>query len=547
MNSLLPLCAAHLGFTRVGRLHFRAVFTAVVLSLIAGSISLHAADTVSLLDDATFSITRGGRTIGTAVLPRGSHVQLVEIRGQRVIVRRGSMEALLPRALVRATTDVDPVSQNSPTTWPLEHDIVLSDRDATGKLIESKTVPSGMPVMLLGREESNGRKELWLWHMGRDFIMPQGESLNAALALMHPGVEAVENRPFDVDRWQEMRQLPPEMARWIPQPSRLPKGQSGRWDARGFLVVKKPAQLPDKPDFEEIPQDFAWDRSIAAPGKFAFLALPWIKQTKPGICVAAAGINAVQYLRPEIQLSGPEFFRMLNGDDGGASDRELSRASFLLGLPSRSIPAGARGGPTSLVDFIKKNLDEGYPICAADKQHMVLITGYDSNRGKLFVWNQWGNGKIINGMPKGHYELDERYLGAEFNYVVIFESVQFQPAENVATLLQQIAGPIEDLQIHPLVLGEGPVQGENYLAHAGTSRLKAVLRAGRCVLLPRGGTVLSIQPSVATTDDAIVECLSLPQGVRTQQALSVVAAEIAKVDGGNFYSGRPMNTQTAGR
>lgn len=71
---------------------------------------------------------------------------------------------------------------------------------------------------------------------------------------------------------------------------------------------------------------------------------------------------------------------------------------------------------------------------------MVLITGYDASRGKLFVWNQWGNGKAINGMPKGHYELNEKYLGAEFIYVMLFESVEFLPATNVATHLQHADG-----------------------------------------------------------------------------------------------------------
>lgn len=512
------------------------ILFAFALNLLTGSLLLKGAETVSLLDDATFSIKRGGRTVGNAVLPRGSQVQMVEEQGQRVLLRRDTFEALLPRALVRLANE--PEAQSAASTWQLEHEIILSDRDAAGKIVHRKNVPAGTPVTLLRREASDGRQELWLWYSGREIIMPTGESLQTALGLMHPGLEAGSATPFDVDAWQEMRQHPVEVARWIPQQSGPRKGQSGRWDERGFFVVKKAVPPPQTPEFDAIPEDFSWDRSVAVPGKFAFLALPWIKQANPGICVAAAGINVVRYLRPEIQLSGPEFFRMLNAREGGASDRELSRASFLLGLPSSAIPANARSGRTPLVDFIKRKLEEGYPVCAADKQHMVLITGYDSSRSKLFVWNQWGNGKVINGMPKGHYELNESDLGAEFKYVMVFESVEFQPASNVAALLQQIAGPMEDLQIHPLVVGGGARQSDAYLAHAGTSRLKAVLRSGRTILCPRGATVLSIQPSSAESDDAMVECISRPSGAKTIVPLRTVAAEIARLDSGNFYSGK---------
>jgi len=209
----------------------------------------------------------------------------------------------------------------------------------------------------------------------------------------------------------------------------------------------------------------------------------------------------------------------------------------LLGLPahveSTKLPLSA------LLSHLKKSLENNYPVLAADVRHMVVITGYNAETKKIFVWNQWGNGKVINGMPKGHYELQETDLPIEFRYLVFCRRVRYEPNPEVKAHLEAITGPTEDLQAHPFH-GTSP---EYFLSHAGPERLKAALRANRVVLIPNGDAVWWIKPNEAKTNSAILTCISYPPGETTFQPLQKMAGIITSAGSGTFYSAKAPEIQ----
>lgn len=296
---------------------------------------------------------------------------------------------------------------------------------------------------------------------------------------------------------------------------------------------------PDNPEIPattetEPPAGFAWDRTLIIPGRFAYLNLPFIKQTKPGICVGASAINIVRYLCPDNQLSAGEFFHLITERAAGAGDIELLMGMKMLGLPAYCSGL-SRANVRADLKRLKTSLDNNLPVLAADRRHMVVITGYNDATKKIFVWNQWGNGKIVNGMPKGHYELLDTDLPIEFNSLIYCHKVRYEPEAEAKTALESVTGATEDLQLHPYI--EGPIPFSAYNPHAGPERLKAALRANRTVLVPKGDSVLCVIPGEAK-DTSAMQCVTLPRGVKTQMSLQALSDVISRTAAGNFYSAK---------
>ena len=57
---------------------------------------------------------------------------------------------------------------------------------------------------------------------------------------------------------------------------------------------------------------------------------------------------------------------------------------------------------------------------------------------KIFAWNQWKNGKIVNSMPKGSYEVHESDLPIEFKDLIFVKCVRFDPPESDRKQIEDI-------------------------------------------------------------------------------------------------------------
>jgi len=182
--------------------------------------------------------------------------------------------------------------------WNLEADTVVpihTTRGATGTC----TLKKGTRVQLI--LDSPGK--LTLEFAGERFEMPKGAALQEAMQKLNPKGTPPEKLVFDARRW---------MRGGSTQEGGNPKQtENGGCEPETFRTVPDPLPF-DKGD-TKIPDGFTWDRTVIIPGKFAFLNIPFIKETKAGTCVGASSINVVRYLKPEYLLSNPEHFRLITG------------------------------------------------------------------------------------------------------------------------------------------------------------------------------------------------------------------------------------------
>lgn len=302
-----------------------------------------------------------------------------------------------------------------------------------------------------------------------------------------------------------------------------------------FTTINDPPKVSASPS-GEFPAGFAWNETVISPTQCAFLALPFIKQTKPGICTAAAAINVVRYLSPETEISASEMFRIMTNASAGACMSEVISGLRVLGFSGREV--STRGVPWRvLVSWVKRSLDRNLPILAADVRHMVLINGYDGKRKRLFVWNQWGNGKVINGMPKGTYELAESDLPLEFESLIFVERLRYEPAKPTREFVESVLPTSEDLEVHPAFCEGSAAAGA--LSRGSIPRLKAVLRGGRMLLLPQGKTVLCVAPNALKTGNELLRGEIFPSREPTVLTVNALAAKICAA-GGTFLSAKAL-------
>ena len=411
-------------------------------------------------------------------------------------------------------------------SWEMACDTRIPLRDPRGRIIGSTLIPVGTTVERLPSIRSSaGWEVLRLRHLGETFEVPTGPELQRVLQKQNPSGTAADKRILDVGNWLRDQRIAsgnvPAGSGSMPQ--ELPPD---------FTTVTVPMEIPAN-EFTEIPKDMSWDKTVIIPGKFGYLKLPFIKQTKPGICVAAASINAVCHLHPEIRLKGSELFRLYNNRPNGASFEEASFGNLQLGVRCRKVLT--RGmARTELVRMIQQSIEANLPVLASDARHAVLIYGFNKETQKLFVWNQWGNGKIVNGMPKGTYLLQESDLPIEFGDLLFVEKVRFNPVEPLRQALEAKVGTTEDLQVHPIA-GE-PFGGlRYYLPFSTPQRIKAVLRADRTILLQQGEDVLCVFPNEVKTDADMLECKLFPSRRTTRHSLQSLT-QLIIANHGEFYS-----------
>ena len=418
-------------------------------------------------------------------------------------------------------------AQSQGQTWELECDTRIPLHDASGRIVGSTRIRAGTVLEVLPPgKRSEGKNIILLRHRGEVFEFPTGSDRKALWDKQNPSGTPPEKQVLDLHRLR-MEELESKRKAVVRpgRPAEEPLPAT-------FTTETIAMELPEEP-LVEIPEGFSWDKTVIIPGKFAYLKLPFIKQTKPGICTAAASINAVRHLHPEIQLSGSELFRLYNNRAGGASFEEASLGNLQLGVKCRIVRmAGMQR--QELVRMIHKSIEENLPVIAADVRHALLIYGFNKETKKLFVWNQWGNGKIVDGMPKGTYLLQESDLCIEFTDLLFVRKVRFKPLESLQQSLEAKIGTTGDLQVHP-VAGH-PFGGiEHYLPYSAPQRIKAFLRAGRTVLLPQGEEVLCIFPNEVKTDTAILQCRYLPSGRLASHSLESLT-RLLLPSRGEFYS-----------
>lgn len=417
-------------------------------------------------------------------------------------------------------------------TMRLENDVRIKLRDDKGGDIGELTISAGMDVEVLGADEAE-EGAIRFSYVGQIFSIPTGERMQEALRRLNPPETPAEECVFDVEAWKRLQKRDHLV---LTKSAELARGEL-KWPGAGkYRAVRHWPEVPPSP-FEEVPDDFAWDQTVIMPGRFAYLKLPFIKQTVPGICVAASSINVLAHLDPELDLSGRELFRICTDREAGASLNEGSFGMLQFGVGSRIVPTRALPSK-KMVEQIEQSLDRNLPVLAADRRHVVLIYGYNREREKLFVWNQWGNGKIVNGMPKGTYELQYSDLPIEFQDLVFVDPVRFEPSMELDSWLQVFLGEVNDLRIHPVSGVRSQKRLAPFVKRAGPVRFKAIARAGRTALIPLPtGELLCVPPQEIEDDSDRMSCTILPSDRQATYSLADLSMATIETHG-EFYSCR---------
>lgn len=121
-----------------------------------------------------------------------------------------------------------------------------------------------------------------------------------------------------------------------------------------------------------------------------FLALPFEKQDRSGICTAGALLNVLKYGDPKLPLTQDELFMLFASGKSGAGYNEMQAAHNSLGYDSIITKLDGINDDIT-IDGIRKSLTANIPVLAATSSHMVTVVGYDISDPKkktLAVWDQ---------------------------------------------------------------------------------------------------------------------------------------------------------------
>lgn len=301
------------------------------------------------------------------------------------------------------------------------------------------------------------------------------------------------------------------------------------------IPVTSPIDTNAPEKLDSFLKDFKWDRTEIMPERFAFLALPFIKQTNGGICAAASAVNVISYIDPSIDLKQGELFKIYNDREGGASFDEVVRGLRMLGFSSEVY--STRATPYAvLAGYIRKSLDANHPILVADKRHMLTIIGYNKESKTITAWNQWKNGKIQHGMPKGAYDVKNSDLPFEFTTVFFLHHVKDIPAASQKKQIEDFVGKTNDLHIHPPYQPRYPLS-PTYLQNAAEERILASIRANRNVFILQGNQLIEITPQKETGD--LLTVTRFPSKEQSTMSIKDLADKITFDNHGFFFSSLP--------
>jgi hypothetical protein len=151
-------------------------------------------------------------------------------------------------------------------------------------------------------------------------------------------------------------------------------------------IFKQKEELKKNEANKKAPAKFPGFKDIND-GNEVFLALPFEKQDRGGICASAALINCLKYKEPEIKISQEELFSLFNKGRSGASPSDVQAALGSFGYESEQVKVGQE--PDELIiQKIQESLKAGLPVLSGSKSHVQLAIGFNKADETITVWDQ---------------------------------------------------------------------------------------------------------------------------------------------------------------
>ena len=285
-----------------------------------------------------------------------------------------------------------------------------------------------------------------------------------------------------------------------------------------------------------LPPDFHYDKTLIIPGQFAFLAVPFIKQLPRGICTAAATVNVLSYIDPDLNMDQEEIFQLFNDQRSGATSSQMLGGLENLGFEYEFIPSGSLKAK-DLVAKIQASLDAGRPVIITQPRHALTMIGYDNSEKALIAWDQRGR---VPGhpdfLPKGGFLIP--YAGASKQIMDVFfvrkafEKPSREEEERILAMLPEVA----DIQRHTLVnSNEGREKDSGFARHALPQTIKSLARRNRTLLIFNGKTgIIQVTP---VEEEGGYSCIYLPEKQHEKRTSHTISREILD-EGGTFFSAK---------
>jgi hypothetical protein len=265
---------------------------------------------------------------------------------------------------------------------------------------------------------------------------------------------------------------------------------------------------------EGFPADFTFKETLIKPGQYAFLALPFERQGRGGICTAASALNILRFIDPTIALEQTELFSMYDSGKSGASQREVIQGLKGLGFEAEVLDLQG-SSRTELIRKVRASLDAGIPLLAATSTHALTIIGYDKSRDKLIAWDQRMSDKgKPPTLPDGAFEMSDSAIAGRFKQVMAIRKTESLPTATEMAVLTGILGQ-ENISRHQI--GTGALKGyelTQYLKQAAPAKLQSLLRTKKTPIIISVGARETELIAIESQNEKVWEVQRLPSKVR---------------------------------
>jgi hypothetical protein len=236
--------------------------------------------------------------------------------------------------------------------------------------------------------------------------------------------------------------------------------------------------------------------SINTPTK-VFLALPFDKQDRGGICTAAALLNIIQYVDPGVQLSQEELFTLFNDGRSGAAYPQMQAALRTLGYDSEELKFDGKDDET-IIEKLKKSLLENIPALAAKSGHMITAIGFDSTnpyKKIITIWDQRSSKEGATDLESlGIVNMDEKEFSRRLGTLILIKPKE-DPIMDEAIAKNRkmlIARTNREVSVYKFTPPTNEPDLAKYITHSLEARILIELRKNNRDFFPLGESLSEI-------------------------------------------------------
>lgn len=354
------------------------------------------------------------------------------------------------------------------TSFPIHRD---------GKQIGAATLPAGTKVTIL-REDAASNKMLVKTNIGESWV----ENRKVKLVV----TEAPENTPNPKPAETSTPAKTPNTDQPVTAQPVNSEETKGKPYFYGGVKAVDNATMDGDPNqrgaYAFIPKNFNFDMSVRRPPDLIFYELPFEKQAKDGLCVAASAVNMLKFEyhqrggKDTTNLDQMDLQALFSTRSTGATPWALKDGLTYIGYNLIDIPA------TEVAT--KNELENFHPVMVFWKnKHVTVIIGFNPQRNTLINWD-----------PRMDKSGSSFSLGEPWGLKALPQGASEIPMDNLETAHSMyVIEPIRETSQEITISGENIEKGRNgigdYLISALPTLFKLYTPKGSITIPTETGTI----------------------------------------------------------